>query len=695
MEEQMIEGAPRDKAPPPAEGGYDAKPEPDPARKANVEGWAARIKAAKQHWAERFKRMRKNQKLARQGATDEWKKAGNYTVPVAARHINQKVARLYARNPQARAVVRDRMMYRIWDENATTLQQVQMNMQAGIPPQPQDIAILQEMAEVGAQRLMLERTARTLEYLFNYFVSEQSPSFKLQFKQMVRRTCVNGVGYVDVGFQRILEPRPEESAKLEDDTSTLTTLETLASDMQAEKFDENDARADQLQTLTEQVQAQQEVIVREGLVFDFPRSTEIIVDPCVRQLKGFVGAGYNAREFHLTCTEIKELWGVDIGKQFIPYSDDRQARAGEPGALDKACVWEVRNKKTGQVFVLADGYCDFIKVPAEPDVKTEGFWNRYVLSFNDVEDEEDPFPPSDMEFMEDAQEEMNRTQQALRMHRVAARPGHVVPRGALSDVDKRNLQSRPDHAVIELQGLQPSQDVKTILQPIPVNSIDPNLYETGPQKEHILLATGSQEANLGPTSDATATESSIAEDSRQTTSSSDVDEVDELLTQIARDSAQILLLNMSEEMVKKIVGPGAVWPTMTRQDIVEEITLEVKAGSSGRPNKAAELAAMERAMPFILQLPGINPTPIGEQYLDLLGIDWKKAIQEGLPSITAMNAMMTKQAGTPAPDNQPGNQGGEGDKNDEKAPEQAPQGQPAYPADGAGPEVGQNVLQPM
>lgn len=693
--DEMIEGAPaRDTAPPPNEGGYAAKPEPHPSRKANVEAWSARIKAAKQHWDKRFKRMRMNQKLARQGATDEWKKAGNYTVPVAARHINQKVARLYARNPQARAKVRERMMYQIWDENGATLQRAQTSAQQGIPPTSEDLMILQEMVEVGAQRLMLERTGKTLEILFNYFVWEQTPSFKSQFKQMVRRTCVNGVGYVDMGFQRILEPRPEPAARLEDDTSTLTTLETLAGEMQEGKFDENDARADQIATLTVQVQDQQDVIVREGLVFDFPRSTEIVVDTAVRQLKGFIGANWIGREFHLDCTEIKELWNVDIGKGFTPY-DGKRIREGEPSALDQACVWEVRNKKTGQVFVLADGYCDFIKEPAAPDVKTEGFWNRYVLSFNDVEDEDDPFPPSDMEYMEDAQDEMNRSRQALRMHRIAARPGHVTPRGALSEVDKKNLQSRPDHAVIEVTTLQPGQDVKTLLQAIPTNPIDPNLYETGPMKEDILMATGSQEANLGPTSDSTATESSIAEDSRQTTSSSDVDEVDELLTQMARDGAQILLLNMSPEMVKKIVGPGAVWPTLTRQDIVEEITLEIKAGSSGRPNKAAELAAMERAMPFILQLPGINPTPLAEQYLDLLGIDWKAAITEGLPSITAMNAMMTKQAGTPAPDNAPQNQGGEGGQNDEKQPEQAPPGQPAYPADGAGPDVNQNALQPM
>jgi hypothetical protein len=51
---------------------------------------------------------------------------------------------------------------------------------------------------------------------------------------------------------------------------------------------------------------------------------------------------------------------------------------------------------------------------------------------------------------------------------------------------------------------------------------------------------------------------------------------------------------MSEEQVKAIVGPGAVWPHLTLADIADEIFLEVEAGSTGKPNQAVEINNWKR-----------------------------------------------------------------------------------------------------
>ena len=62
--------------------------------------------------------------------------------------------------------------------------------------------------------------------------------------------------------------------------------------------------------------------------------------------------------------------------------------------------------------------------------------------------------------------------------------------------------------------------------------IDPNLYNTGPALQDILRVVGTQEANLGGISGGTATESSIAEASRQSTLSSASDELDDMLSEV-------------------------------------------------------------------------------------------------------------------------------------------------------------------
>ena len=145
-----------------------------------------------------------------------------------------------------------------------------------------------------------------------------------------------------------------------------------------------------------------------------------------------------------------------------------------------------------------------------------------------------------------------------------------------------------------------------------------NLYNTGPFFTDIQRASGTQEANLGGTSGDTATESSIAESSRQTSRTSDVDELDEMMSEMARAGGQILLQEMSEEQVKRICGNGAVWPQGDRQQIAREIYLEVVAGSSGRPNQAQQVQTAERVFPLLFQIPGLKIEKMGQHLLNIL-----------------------------------------------------------------------------
>src|SRR5690606_3947371 len=87
-----------------------------------------------------------------------------------------------------------------------------------------------------------------------------------------------------------------------------------------------------------------------------------------------------------------------------------------------ACVWKHYDKASGLVYYLVDGYKEFLREPAAPDVFVEDFWPIYALTFNAVESEEALFPPSDVYLMLDQQMEYNRSRQGQREHRKAARP---------------------------------------------------------------------------------------------------------------------------------------------------------------------------------------------------------------------------------------------------------------------------------
>jgi len=103
---------------------------------------------------------------------------------------------------------------------------------------------------------------------------------------------------------------------------------------------------------------------------------------------------------------------------------------------------------------------------------------------------------------------------------------------------------------------------------------------------------------------------------------------------------------MSTDQVKKIVGQGAVWPELTNEQVQEEIFLEIEAGSTGKPNQAAELRNIERMLPYLLQLPGIDPKWVVKEVLKRLDdkLDIDSALSENVPSIVAMNAVKNAEA---------------------------------------------------
>ena len=48
---------------------------------------------------------------------------------------------------------------------------------------------------------------------------------------------------------------------------------------------------------------------------------------------------------------------------------------GDPNAL----VWEIYNRKDGLVYVICDGYREFLKEPAGPEIYNERFYPWYAL----------------------------------------------------------------------------------------------------------------------------------------------------------------------------------------------------------------------------------------------------------------------------------------------------------------------------
>ena len=604
------------------------------SRQAMVKKWQAKITKAREKWSGDFQRMRDNMDFV-YGLQWKGQKSLNedrYVVNMTLRTVNQGVAMVYARDPRVEARRRKRLDFKIWDGHMETIMQAAMLAQQsqamGMPVPGEVMALINDFQAGKLHQTLVEKVGKTLEVIYQYQMDTQQPRFKLQMKQLVRRIRTCGVGYIKVLFCRDYDSELTHSETRMSSTDRLQQAKALMEKLDAGKLDESSSDMEQLKSLIASLGTapldSEATSIKEHLIFDFPQATSIIPDPACRCLKGFVGAHWVVEEMFYPLDFVNAFFEKDIkpggelklyGRDNKPYEGaTTETDASGEGGVKKVCLWNVYDLDTKSTFTLCQGYKDYVMEPEAVTPATKGFWNIFPITFNDIEIEEgctgSIFPPSDVDLLRPTQKEWNRCRQSLRKHRKANAPRYVYPDGALSEEDLDRLENGEEQEFIKLKGLQPGVEPGKVLQALKVEPINPLVYETESLREDTLLATGQQEANIGPAQpNVTATVGTIAEQSRMSVAASDIDGLDDCLTEVAQCGGEMLLRELSVDTVKRIAGPGAVWPEQNREDFINELELEVVAASSGRPNKAVEISNWERLAPILMNM-GANPQAV-------------------------------------------------------------------------------------
>lgn len=704
--------------------GEAAKPTPldTPDNRKLVTRILNRIRLDKLHFKKAYERMDRSMFMALHGRDKDWPE-NHYKANITGQHIKTKTAALYAKNPKVVAQRKESLDFLVWDETVESLQQAwqilqqfqavqqatmaaqsgvfapaqQMGHNGGppmeqapatppvVPPEVQQAgAVIQDFQQGMARRLMLKKFGRTLELVFANAMRQQTPlDFKPGMKRVVRRALTTAVGYVELGFQETFGIPSAITEQLADARERIAHLEDLAQRSADDELEECKGEIAELQAMVAAMEAQPQQILRRGLTFDFLQSTHVIPDRISTSLVGFTGSRHLTLRYLQPKTTIEETYKVGLGTRYTPYTPDGKRTDGTRGVdmgddstegvfgakgdeNDLVCLYKHYDKMSGLVYHVIDGHPNFIKAPAAPDVTVPRFWPVYALTFNDVESEKELFPKSDAELVADQQNELNRSRQGKREHRNAARPRWAYANGMLDEEeDIPRLKNAQPFDAIGLNGLGPEQKVSDVLQPIQTAGVDPNLYDTGEILQDATMTVGAQAAQLGGLSKSTATGVAVADDSQNTVDGSSIDDLDAFVTAIARDGGIILMQKLQKVDVTKIAGNGAVWVEdlqMDLEDIYSEVYLQVEAGSTGKPNQAADIRNFKDIGPLLLQMPSISPEWLAKEALRRLDdrMDLTDAIISGIPAIVAQNRNAQPGQGDPTKDpNQQGPQGGD------------------------------------
>ena len=540
-----------------------------------------------------------------------------------------------------------------------------------------EVAVTPEPNVEGVVPEHLRAFARTLERVVNREL--QDAGIKRLGKRAVRAAMVSRVAWAKVIYQRDIFRDPQVERRLEDSQDNIRRLEALIASCEDDKAREaHEADLARMRDLVAALEAQVEVVRSEGLVIDLVRAEDVLVSPEVRELADYRYAPWIAHRIWMSAQQARETFGLDdqalegadrwrSGEDALGSPDGTETASQGLGADEGwLAVWEIWDKRTQTVYTWVQGCKGWAREPYQPQRLGEQWYPFFPLAFHWLECER--WPRSDVELLRDLQEEYAETRAKYREHRRRAVPSRVALAGAIEPADTHKLADPELNEVVPVS-IPAGMKITDVVALLPYPPVDPALYDTSQVRADIELVSGLQDAARGSVLRAkTATEAEIMQMGLVSRVTERQDEVEAWITEIARYAGEVLLQELTPAQAERIAGEGAVWPALERDEIYRMVRIEVRAGSTGRPDQRREqetwiklLPIIQEAIAQIVQAEAAGQQPLADAVRRLLqetlsrfdeGIDVEALLPASSPAPAASLAGLPQPAAGDVPDAQ-------------------------------------------
>lgn len=261
-------------------------------------------------------------------------------------------------------------------------------------------------------------------------------------------------------------------------------------------------------------------------------------------------------------------------------------------------VHEIWDRETGCVLTCIEGVRCWVKPHWRPAATTR-FYPFFLFVTSEVDG--DRHPQSLVARSAKLVDEYYRIGSAEAEHRRRVRPKLMFNRGLLGPDDVRKVESGVTQEMVGLEPTKPNTDLRGMFVPVAYAALDPALYSRDRIVTEIERIWGVQEALTGTVEvEKTATEADYQQAGFQARTGGRRDVMETALSELALYTAEVARAYLTDEDVRTIGGPGAMWPTYDgAEDLRRMVDVEIRAGSSGKPNTAAERQAWGEQLPLL------------------------------------------------------------------------------------------------
>lgn len=446
----------------------------------------------------------------------------------------------------------------------------------------------------------------------------------------------------------------------------------------------------ELENKIKALEAKLERTVAEGFALDFFAPDDVQTSPDCGELCNYLEASWIAYRTYkskeeaqgITGWPAEKLQGANIYTQRVRKGNNNDpatgggrqnewlrvtdAKAEAPAGF--VCFIEIWSKADGLVYTMIDGIktC-WAKEPFAP-LTGSRFYDGFLLGFHWIDGER--HPQSDVQQLRKLQDEYARTRSNYAVARRRSVPKTIWDAGELPPTEVDKINNAEAHENVAVNFTTPNGPMSQRFVRQGGDTIDPSLYDTSKITTDMEKVSGAQDAmQSGVAVEKTATEANIQNTGFGARIGSRRDELEEVLGELALWAAQVALQALPVETVVRLAGEDAVWPKLSVDEVMEAFEIEVKAGSTGKPNRQADQAAWSTALPLIekissaignfraqgMEWAALPYIAMLKRTLDLLGLpdDLEKYLPKP-PPVDPMQQLLAQAAGGAAPGAGPG-----------------------------------------
>lgn len=486
-------------------------------------------------------------------------------------------------------------------------------------------------AAVPLDRLpLMKQFGETAETVLNHYLVKGA-KLKKRAKRILTSGYTNGVGWWKLTWQEDRREDPVMVTPIKDSQDNLDQLALQRRQMDdAQAPGDPDLKAARVRETLAGLDTQAEVAVARGLVLDFVMPEDmLILDPSVLEIADYDRAEALAHGVWMMRDAFEKRFGYSPKKGRV-YSEAKQGQAsttGTPNSDSRAQllrVWEIWDQTSNRVHTVCEGDEGFCRASYSPDWTGKRWICFFLLCFNDVDG--GFYPPSDIHLTTEVVREYNRTRDDFERDRRNSLPLNVVRKGgAMTPDDVARIANRQGSDVVMVEGGS-GRPLSEDIWSGQLAQIRPENYDTSAPRQDMEMLVGGGDAARGAVLKAkTATEAEILSQGLRGRSAERTDAIEDLLTEVGTYALEMCLRKLAPADVQEVAGPQAQWPAWTADQVFKQVSLGVRGGSTGKPDRLQEqdrwtklLPVIKEAMAQVAELRAAGQTDMANAVVELV-----------------------------------------------------------------------------